>query len=144
MNTLMKPSSRFTVALHVLTLLAYLGSETATSEFIAGSVNTNAVVIRRLLALLRKVGLVSSKGGPGGGWHLAVPAKRITLREIFRAVESEGLFPLHAGQPNPRCPVGRTIQAALMTRYQEAQLALEDDLARTTVADLLQEVRTLE
>ena len=140
----MRPSSRFTVANHVLTLLAHEASAGApvTSEYIAGSVSTNPVVVRRLLALLRKARLVRSQGGPGGGWHLAVPPSRITLRDVYRAVESEPLFPLHASTPNPRCPVGSTIQAALGGHYAQAQLAVEKDLERTTIAELLQEVRT--
>ncbi len=141
----MRPSSRFTVAIHILTLLAHAasGEEPVTSEYIAGSVNTNPVVIRRLLALLRKAKLVRSQGGPGGGWQLVVRPRRITLRDVYRAVESDPLFPLHASRPNPRCPVGRSIQAAVSGHYEQARLALEEDLDRTTIADLLQEVSTL-
>lgn len=140
----MKPNSRFTVAVHILTLLAY-GADDApmTSEFISGSVNTNPVVIRRLLALLRKAKLVRSQGGPGGGWRLVVPPKGITLRDVYRAVESDALFPLHTSIPNPRCPVGSTIQSALVGHYEEARLALERDLERTNIADLLEDVSTL-
>jgi DNA-binding IscR family transcriptional regulator len=112
-----------------------------TSEFIAGSVNTNAVVIRRILALLRKTRLVRSRSGPGGGWQLVVPPRGITLRDVFRAVEGEALFPLHASTPNPRCPVGRVIQSALEARYAQARLAVERNLEKTTIADLLEEVR---
>lgn len=111
-----------------------------TSEYIAGSVNTNPVVIRRLLALLRAARLVRSQGGPGGGWQLVVPAGEITLRDVYRAVEGTPLFPLHPSAPNPRCPVGRGIQAALGGRYEEARLAVERDLERTTIAELLREV----
>jgi Rrf2 family protein len=138
----MRPSSRFTVAIHVLTLLAHgaEGDEPLTSEYIAGSVSTNPVVIRRILALLRKARLVRSRSGPGGGWQLVVQPRAITLRDVFRAVEAEALFPLHASTPNPRCPVGRTIQAALRAPYDEARLAVERNLERTTIADLLQEV----
>jgi len=141
----MRPSSRLTVAVHVLTLLAHGagGEAPLTSGFIASSVNTNPVVVRRLLALLRQAGLVRSQGGPGGGWVLLRPASRITLRNVYRAVEGEELFPLHARSPNPRCPVGRTIQAALSGHYREARLAVERDLSRTTVAALVEEVRAL-
>ncbi|WP_242393556.1 RrF2 family transcriptional regulator [Anaeromyxobacter oryzisoli] len=140
----MRPSSRFTVAIHVLTLLAYgAGGEPMTSEYIAGSVNTNPVVIRRLLALLRRAKLVRSQGGPGGGWRLVPAARDITLRQVFRAVESGDLFPLHGSAPNPRCPVGRTIRAALSGHYEQARRALERDLERTTIDDLLQEVRAV-
>lgn len=138
----MRPSSRLTVAIHVLTLLAQgsSGDQPMTSEHIAGSVNTNPVVIRRLLAQLRASRLVRSQAGPGGGWQLVVPPERITLRDVYRAVEHEPLFPLHPSTPNPRCPVGRGIQAALGGRYQEARLAVERDLERTTIAELLREV----
>lgn len=138
----MRPSSRFTVAIHVLVLLAYgTGSDDPmTSEYIAGSVNTNPVVIRRLLALLRDAKLVRSQSGPGGGWLLLLPPEAITLRHVFRAVETEPLFPLHASTPNPRCPVGRTIQSALGAPYAQARLAVERNLQKTTIADLLDEV----
>lgn len=140
----MKPSSRFTVAIHILTLLAHQsGGESVTSEYVAGSVNTNPVVIRRLFGLLRRAKLVRSQGGPGGGWRLTIPPRNITLREVFQAVERDPLFPLHAGVPNPRCPVGSRIQAALGEPYRAARQALERDLARTTIADLLEEVRAL-
>jgi len=141
----MRSSSRFTVAIHVLTLLARgVGDDSpTTSEFIAGSVNTNPVVIRRLLALLRKAKLVASQGGPGGGWHLVVAAGRITLRDVYRAVELDPLFALHASTPNPRCPVGRTIQEAVSGHYDKAQLAVEKELERTTIQDLLEEVNAL-
>src|SRR5512140_133424 len=140
----MKGSSRLTVGIHVLTLLALEGGEApVTSELIASSVNTNPVVIRRLLGMLREANLVRSAGGPGGGWRLAAPAKGITLRDVFRVVEGRELFPLHAAQPNPRCPVGRTIQAALGARYDDARLALERELAHTTIHDLLEDVKAL-
>ncbi len=138
----MNTSSRFTVAIHILTLLAYEGGQ-MTSEYIAGSVNTNPVVIRRLLALLREARLVSSQPGAGGGWQLTRPPKGITLRDIYRAVEEGALFALHSNTPNPQCPVGRNIQRVLGGHFEAAQLALDKDLERTTIADLVQETQVL-
>lgn len=139
----MTHNSRYTVAIHMLTLLAFCGPDAQTSEFIAGSVNTNPVVVRRLLASLREAGLVASRGGPGGGWHLLREPRQITLGEVFLAVEGGALFPLHASKPNPRCPVGKNIQAALETIFKDAQETLVQTLARTTLAQLLQDVKTL-
>src|SRR5262245_54952676 len=102
----MNMSSRFTVALHVLTVLAFLDGQWVTSQTIASSVNTNPVVIRRLLADLHKAKLVRSQGGPGGGWRLVHAAGRVTLRDVYRAVEGSTLFPLHGRPPNPSCVVG--------------------------------------
>lgn len=134
-------SSRFTVALHTLTLLAQSGAEPVTSEVIAGSVNTNPVVIRRVLGALRAARLVTSQGGNGGGWRLAVDPAAITLRAVYRAVEEEPRISLHPRPPNPACPVGRHIQRALAAPFAAATAALEAELARTTVADILREVR---
>jgi Rrf2 family protein len=130
--------TRFTVAIHIVTLLAYCGEEAQTSAFIAGSVNTNPVVIRRLLGNLRQAGLVTSQGGPGGGWQLLRAAGEITLKDIFLAMEADPLFPLHAAQPNPDCPVGRDIQAVLQDRFRVAQDALEAELERTTIRQLIE------
>lgn len=137
----MRTSSRVAVATHILTLLALNRAELVTSEFIAGSVNTNPVVIRRVLGALRTARLVTSQGGNGGGWQLVGDPEAITLREVYRAVEDEGLFPLHHRPPNPNCPVGRHIQHALTGHFAAATQAMEAELARTTVADVLREVQ---
>jgi Rrf2 family protein len=137
----MVSSSRFTVSIHTLTLLADGGGEALTSEYIAGSVNTNPVVIRRMLKLLRAARLVTSQGGPGGGWQLARPARGITLRDVYVATEGDTLFPMHPHPPNPRCPVGSRIQSTLAGHFDDARQALEKSLGDTTIADLLREVR---
>jgi Rrf2 family protein len=133
----MRRSSRFVVATHIVTLLAYGKGEAMTSDYIAGSVNTNPVVIRRILALLAAARLVETQEGAGGGVRLAKAAKAITLKEVYCAVESDPLFSLHPQDPNPACPVGGTIQTALESTLDDAELALRKSLASTTVADLV-------
>jgi Rrf2 family protein len=127
--------------LHIVTLLASSADKALTSEYIAGSVNTNPVVIRRLLGLLRRAGFVSSQGGVGGGWELAKVPEHITLADVRRAVNEGSPFSLHNQPPNPACPIGRHIQGALTDVYYEAEKALEDRLALTTVHQLLQSVQ---
>ncbi len=136
----MMTSSRFAVATHVLTLLSQGGTEPLTSEYIASSVNTNPVVIRRVMGELRAAGLVTAQGGNGGGWRLAADPMTITLRDVYRAVEDEALFPLHHRPPNPNCPVGRHIQHALSGHFLAATRAMEDELARATIADVREEI----
>ncbi len=134
-------NSRFAVATHVLTLLEQSGGEPVTSEFIAGSVNTNPSLIRRLLGVLAKAGLTTSQMGTGGGALLARPASDITLGDVYRAVREGGeLFAMHRERPNPACPVGRNIQAVLERRLDDAERALEAELDRTTVAELGRDV----
>ena len=137
----MNSNSRYTVAIHILTLLAYCGTEPLTSEFIAGSVHTNPVVIRRLLAAFRDAGWVASQGGPGGGWRLQRDPELVNLADIHRVVEGCALFQLHASEPNPLCPVGRNIQHTLTGIFQDALDVLERHLAQTTLASLVRDVR---
>ena len=131
---------RFTVAIHVLCLLATQHRQPLTSEFIAGSVNTNPVVIRRILSVLRKAGLVKSQPGVNGGWELLVKPSSITLGQLYRIVRPGTVFAMHSRQPNVLCPVGRNIQQGLGAHYQKAQAAMEAELARSTIADVLHDV----
>lgn len=137
----MKRSSRFVVAAHALALLGHGDGEAMTSEYIAGSVNTNPVVVRRILSMLARAGLVITQEGAGGGVRLAKPAKAIDLRAVYRAVESASIFALHPQQPNPACPVGRTIQSALEPTLDAAEETMLESLGRTTVADVVRRVR---
>ena len=133
-------NTRFAVAVHILTFLQTQGGEPATSELIASSVRTNPSLIRRLLSQLARAGLTTSQMGAGGGALLARPADAITLLDVYRAVDEDGgVIPMHPS-PNPRCPVGRNIQAVLATRIDAAERALRAELARTTVAELAGDV----
>src|SRR4051812_38573009 len=125
-------NTRFAVAVHVLTLLEQSQGEPVTSEYLAGSVNTNPSLIRRLLSQLARAGLTTSQMGSGGGALLAKPADAITLLDVYQAVdENREVIPMHAA-PNLKCPVGRNIQAVLETRFDAAERALQQELARTT------------
>ena len=137
----MTRSSRFATAVHILTLLAAEQDEAVTSNYVAGSVNTNPVVIRRLLRMLADAGLVNSIPGSTGGSRLARSPAKITLLDAYAAVESGELFGEHSQQPNPKCPVGRNIVDVLAPRMQAAEAAAAASLRKTTIADLIGEVK---
>ena len=84
-------NSRFAVAVHILTLLEQGGGEPMTSEHVAGSVNTNPSLVRRLLSSMARAGLTTSQFGAGGGALLARPADQITLGDVYRAVDAGDL-----------------------------------------------------
>jgi Rrf2 family protein len=139
--THMQHSSRVAVAVHILTLLASLGDELVSSEFIAGSVNTNPAVIRRLLRMLTGVGLVRTRMGPGGGATLALPPERISLRDVYDAVEPDALFRMPAAPPSPMCPVGRQVQSVLEQHLRRASESMARELSRSTIGDLVTEIQ---
>lgn len=141
----MSENSHFTIALHILNWIALAeqnGQEAVTSDRIAVSVNTNPVFIRRILGLLEKAHLVIVQHGTGAGWKLARVPASMTLLEVYQAVASTPLFKLHHSSPNQTCPIGRGIQPALLHFYSEAESAMKQQLARTTVADVLRETLT--
>lgn len=141
----MLSNSRFAVAIQVLALArgghgASCGCP-VTSEHLAELVNTNPVVIRRILGPLREAGLVSSQPGPGGGWRLTRPPAEITLRDVYRAIEADRSFAAPERMAASECPVGRCLSGVLNSCYQAAEEALEAKLAQVTVADVIRSAR---
>ncbi|CCQ96475.1 putative HTH-type transcriptional regulator YwnA [[Clostridium] ultunense Esp] len=129
-------SSKFSIAVHILSLLA-ISSKHCTGDFIAASVNTNPVIIRRIMGMLKKAGLVEVRPGVGGASLLKDP-DQISLLDVYHAVEvvEDGqLFNFH-DQPNPQCPVGRNIESVLRAEMMEAQHAMEQRLAQVSIRQL--------
>ena len=133
----MSTSSRFAIAVHVLTLMAWSDDEPLKSEHIAGSVNTHPVVIRRMLCELAQGKLVTSQTGSAGGSRLARKPEQITLLDVYRTVESAGVFALHRHEPNRRCQVGASIAPVLEGVRGEVDLAIEQVLAGITIDDVV-------
>lgn len=129
------------MAVHVLTVLAYKEGDRVTSAFLAGSVNTNPVIIRRLLLALQQARLVDTSKGAGAGSRLSRAPGRINLAEIYRAVEECEAFTKPSRKPNEDCPVGQCMREALDKVFASAQQAMERDLQKTTLADLIEMVK---
>ncbi|MWV47287.1 transcriptional regulator [Paenibacillus sp. HJL G12] len=138
----MSISSRFSVAIHILCLLAINKEKaTNTSEYLAGSVNTNPVVIRKVMSMLKGAGLVHVRAGVAGA-ELAKPLAEITLLDVYKAVNvvaENDLFSSHE-HPNPECIVGRNIQQSLTKQFSAAQKAMEHSLEIVTLAEVVQDI----
>jgi Rrf2 family protein len=139
----MPTSTRFAVAVHILTGLAVSDGKPLRSEDLAYSANTGAVVIRGLLSRLSDAGLTRSQLGAGGGALLAKPARKIRLLDVYAAVEDTELFSLHRTPPCESCAVGGNILEAIQPALDRARKALEAELAKTTVADVAADVARL-
>lgn len=135
----MQISSRFTIAIHMLTCMEVFKDDyKITSDFLAGSIQVNPVIIRKLLMQLKKAGLINVRRGPGGT-SLSESPEEITFLKIYQAVEcveNNRLFHFHEN-PNPKCPVGRNIHKLLDNRLARVQEAMERELASITLADVL-------
>lgn len=136
----MAANSQFSMAVHVLSLLARSEGENLKSDYIAGSVNTNAVVIRRLLGQLNQANLVISQTGANGGSRLARCPKEIDLSEIYKAINCGEVFALHSKTPSKDCPVGKNIEAVLCCLQKEIDRGIAEKLSRYTLQNVFEMV----
>ncbi|WP_348067372.1 Rrf2 family transcriptional regulator [Dyadobacter sp.] len=128
-------SGRFAISVHILTLLAFADDEWNSSEYLAGSININPVLVRKELSNLRDHGLVISKEGKAGGSRLAKPSGQIFMSEVYEAVKQIDLLGKGINSPNPDCVVGRKINDHLDNLYDDAEKTLLLGLSKTSLAD---------
>ena len=137
----MQISSRFTMAIHMFACIDTFSDQKMTSDFMAGSIGTNPVIIRKLLQQLKAAGLVEVSRGTGGV-TITKPLEEISFLDIYRAVEcapDEELFHFHEN-PNQNCPVGKNIHHVLDDRLLQVQKAMEEKLAQMNLADVKNDV----
>ncbi|MGG7621436.1 Rrf2 family transcriptional regulator [Bacillus coreaensis] len=137
----MSISSRFTVGVHILTLIELNKEGISSSEFLAGSVNTNPSLIRKIMGMLKKAGLIEVQPGIAGA-KLAKEPATITLLDVYKAVDvvkEKELFSLH-DNPHPDCPVGRNIQDSITPILSSAQFALEKVLGNVTIEEVVKDI----
>lgn len=138
----MQYSSRLTIAIHILLCIdQFSGEHKVTSNFLAGSIGVNPVIIRNILLKLQDAGLVATAAGVGGS-KLAKSASAVTMLDVFKAVENskETLFHFHEN-PNPKCEVGRTVHAVLDDRLMLIQKAMEDSMNSVTLQSIIDDMK---
>lgn len=131
----MSKNSRFSDVLHVLLHMAQEAGP-VTSEVLAQAMQTNPVVIRRIMAGLREQGYVSSEKGRGGGWTLARELSAITLHDIYVALGSQALFTLNHRLDAPDCLIEQAVKQQLDASLQEAEQLLLSRLGDITLLSL--------
>ena len=135
----MRINTRFPVAVHMMVLISFIQEmgKTATPEILAKSVGTNPVVIRQMMSMLRRAGLIETRSGVSG-ISLSKDGGEITLLDIYKAVQQDAevpLFDFHTN-PNPNCFVGGNIKEAMEKPLAEAQRAMEQSLAGYSLNDI--------
>lgn len=127
--------TRLSRMLHVLIHMAR-HEHPATSDTIAHMLDTNPVVVRRTMALLREAGYVRSEKGHRGGWTLAKPLADMTLLNIHEALGSTSIFAIGLSTDHPECLVEQAVNAALTEAFDAAQALLTNRLASITLEQL--------
>lgn len=131
----MKRDSKLSGVLHVLLHMAEADGP-VTSEALAGMMQTNPVVIRRILGGLREQGLVQSEKGHGGGWRLGRDLDSITLYDIHVALGAPGVLALGNRTESPGCLVEQVVNGAMNDAFEEAEALLLNRFRSITLAVL--------
>lgn len=131
----MRQDNRMPRVLHALLHLSEM-KDPATSDQLAGMLNTNPAVVRRTMAGLRNQGFVSSTKGHGGGWVLAKPLSEITLAGIYEALGAPKLFALGYSNDTSECLMEQAANAATAAALKAASETFLKALAAVTMADL--------
>lgn len=113
-----------------------------TSGYLADSINTNPVVVRRILSELQKAGLINTESGRSGGARLAKKAGAITLFDVYNAVDDGELFAYNPNDPNKTCSLSCKMKSVLMPVFDAASTALADKLRKIKLSDLVEEIDT--
>jgi Rrf2 family protein len=133
----MAANSRFAMATHMMTALALNEDELLTSTYLADSLNTNPVVVRRILADLQKAGLLETHTGRSGGARLARKAKDITLYEVYAAVDEGELFAYNPNDPNKKCPLSCEMKSVLEPIFATVQASLATSLKDVRLSEVV-------
>lgn len=132
-------STKYSVSVHILSMIALKKEKAITSEYIAHSVNTNPALVRRLMSTLKRAGLIESQTRIGV-IGLAKSPDKISLLEIFKAVEKDQrLFAIHT-DTNDKCPVGARIGTILEHISTGVQYNFEQKLDSILLSDILEDL----
>ena len=113
----------FVLALHIMGFLTAAQGTALSSQVLADTFGTSAVVVRRLLLKLSRAGLVVSQRGVGGGTVLARDPQHLSLRDVYEAVMDDEV------QVLPRYPTDQHGPAMVLGSYiNELLVAAEEEL----------------
>ena len=130
-------NTRFATAIHIMTLLAKEPSEWLTSEWIAGSINVNPVIVRKELINLKKTGLVESRQGKEGGVRISGKPEEISISDIYNSVKNTEVLGKKNQFPNPLCIVGKDINYNLDVLFSETNDLVNDFLKNKRLSDFV-------
>lgn len=89
----MRISARADYAVRAAVALAHhTSSDPLSADTIAQERDIPARFLESILTALRRAGIVTSRRGVGGGYLLVVPAEKLTVADVIRAVEGPLIY----------------------------------------------------
>jgi len=134
-------NTRFATAIHIMTISALDPDEWLSSEWIAGSININPVIVRKEIGNLIKAGLVESRKGKGGGCRISRSSDKISIAEIYSAVKNSEVLGKKNQNPNPKCTVGKNINENLDFLFTETDDLVTQFLGKKYLSHFIQQFK---
>jgi Rrf2 family protein len=116
--SILKISEAASLALHAMVLLANNQDGPMTTKEIAGRLRVSSNHLSKVLQRLVRFSLVESSRGRGGGYELARPAHRLTLGDIYEAIDGP-LKAVHCLLGEPVCRKKKCILSDLLKTLNE-------------------------
>jgi Rrf2 family protein len=127
-----RASEAATLGLHAAALLARTDRGLLTAREIAHRLEVSEAHLAKVLSLLERADIVAGTRGPSGGYRLTRPADRISVQEVYEAVEG----PLGPARCPFSVPVCDGTQCVLGKFFRGLARDLAEELHRTTIADI--------
>jgi Rrf2 family protein len=135
-------NQQFTFAVHIMTALACSPGEVVDSQTLAASVNTNPVVVRRILLALRHADLIETYAGKHGGARLRKKPERVRLVDVYDAVESRPVIPVNERKAFRQCDVSCQMKKIMSTVAESTEQAVRKHLRGLNLAQLVRKVHS--
>ena len=139
--TVVANNTQFSIAIHLMAGLAYRCEKDTTSTNLAMSVNTSPSFVRRIVAKLSRAGLVETATGKAGACWLTKDTKKISLLDIYQAVDAPKAFAIHNYSQQKACPVSCRIKTALDKALTKTQKAMESSLKDISLAEIVSDLK---
>ncbi len=133
-------NEQFTSALYILMALGYSPERQMSSKEMAMGLQTNPVVVRRLMGLLSQAGLIQSQKGRSGGIRLARRPDQISLADIYKAVELPEMIRSYQKPALKACAVSCSMKKIVGNVSEGLEKDIRKSLSQTKLSDLIKKV----
>lgn len=129
-------TGEFAIAVHALVFLKHKDA-TLPSDVIAENVCTNPARIRKVMACLKKKGLVETREGIRGGYHIGENASKINLAQICDALSEDAVKATwKSGNSEMTCMIASGMAGVMDEIYEELNAACRKKLERITIQSI--------
>lgn len=129
-------NSNFCVAVHGMVYLKHKAG-IVSSEELAGNICTNPARVRKVMALMKKSGLVETREGKVGGYFCMPDAGGITLGRIAEALDEHFVESgWHSGGRDMKCLIASGMADVMDDLYGRMDALCVDMLHQITLDDL--------